>query len=140
MRHSRDPRWGALTALCALMAGGGGSAQAPPSPAPLAAGTSLERAFAAGDIGVFEADLTAGRAYSLAVEQRGIHLTLDVRGPRGESVTAVDSPLDRWGIEAVLLRPAATGVYQVEVRAAVKGVGPGRCEIRLDELPDAAPA
>ncbi len=135
MRRSRSPRWAALAVLCALAVGGGGSAQAP-APVPLAAGTSLERAFAAGDTGVFAAELTAGRAYSLAVEQRGIHLTVDVRGPRGESVAAVDSPLDRWGVEAALLRPAATGAYQVEVRAGTKGVGPGHCEIRLDEIPE----
>ncbi|HET9210534.1 MAG TPA: CHAT domain-containing tetratricopeptide repeat protein, partial [Thermoanaerobaculia bacterium] len=136
MRHRRGPRWGALTALCALAAGIGGSAQAPPAPVPLSVGAAAERAFAAGDTGIFEAALTAGKAFSLAVEQRGIHLTVDVRGPRGESVAAIDSPLDRWGIEAVLLRPAAKGVYRVEVHAGTKGVGPGRGEIRLDQIPE----
>ena len=125
MRRSR-PWWGALTALCALS----GSAQAPPGPVPLAAG--IARAF--------EIALAAGRTYALAVEQQGIHLTVDVRDPQGKSLAAVDSPLDRWGNEAVLLRPAATGAYRVEVKAATKGVGPGHCEIRLDELPESAPA
>src|SRR4051812_32419413 len=136
MRRNRGPRRAALITLCALAAGIGGSAQAPPSPVPLAAGAPLEHAFAAGNRGVFEATLAAGGTYLVAVEQRGIHLTVDVRGPRGESVAAVDSPLDRWGVEAVLLRPATTGVYQVEVRAGNKGVGPGRGEIRLDEIPE----
>src|SRR5436305_14017451 len=81
MRRGRGPGWAALIALCALAAGIGGSAQAPAAPVPLAAGKPLERAFAAGDTGLFAADLTAGRTYALAVEQRGIHLTLDVRGP-----------------------------------------------------------
>jgi CHAT domain-containing protein/Tfp pilus assembly protein PilF len=139
MRRGRGPGWAALIALCALAAGGGG-AQEPPAPVPLSAGTALERAFAAGDTGLFEAGLEAGRAYSLAVEQRGIHLTVDVRDPQGKSVAAVDSPLDRWGLEAVLLRPAVTGVYRIEVRAVAKGVGPGRAEIRLDELPESASA
>ena len=134
MRCSRGPRRAALTALCALAAGIGGGAQTPAASVPLSAGTALERAFAAGDTGVFEAGLTAGKTYSLTVEQLGIHLTVDVRGPRGESVAAVDSPLDRWGTEAVLLRPVATGAYKVEVHAGTKGVGPGRCEIRLDEF------
>ncbi len=124
-QRSRGLRRAALAALCALAAGGGGSAQVPPSPVP----------FAAGDAKVFEITLAAGRTYLLAVEQLGIHLTVDVHGPHGESAAAADSPLDRWGSEAVLLRPAASGVYQIEVRAATKGVGPGRCEIRLDELP-----
>jgi CHAT domain-containing protein/Tfp pilus assembly protein PilF len=124
MRPSRRPGWGALTALCALAAGGG-NAQAPTGPVPLAAGETR----------VFEVRLAAGRPYSLAVEQLGIHLTADVRDPQGQGVAAVDSPLDRWGTEAVLLRPQASGTYRVEVSAPVKGVGPGRCEIRLEEAP-----
>jgi CHAT domain-containing protein/tetratricopeptide (TPR) repeat protein len=132
MRRSRGPRWAALIGLLILCAGGG-SAQTPPAPVPLSPGTSLERAFAVGETQVFDAELAAGRPYSLAVEQRGIHLTVDVRGPDGGNLAAVDSPLDRWGIEAVLLRPVSTGSYRIEVRAGTKGVGPGRCTIRLDE-------
>ncbi len=134
MRRSRGLRRAALAALFALAAGGE-SAQTPPAPAPLSPGTALERAFAAGEIQAFTADLAAGHTYLLTVEQRGIHLVGDVRGPDGASLAAVDSPLDRWGIEAVLLSPAATGTHRVEVRAEKKGVGPGRCAIRLDETP-----
>ena len=119
MRRSRGPRRAALTALFVLAAGG--NAQTPPAPVPLSPGTALERAFAAGETQVFDADLTAGRLYPLTVEQRGIHLVVDVRGPDGGSLAAVDSPLDRWGIETVLLRPAATGSYRIEVRAASEG-------------------
>lgn len=121
MRRSRGLRRTALAALFAL---------APP----LSPGTVLERALAGGEAQVFTAELAAGSTYLLAVELRGIHLVVDVRGPNGESVAAVDSPLDRWGIENVLLRPAAAGTYQIEVRAERKGVGPGRCSIRLDEI------
>jgi CHAT domain-containing protein/Tfp pilus assembly protein PilF len=137
MRRRRGPRRAALTALLALAAGGG-SAQTPPTPVPLASDTALERAFAAGETQVFAAGLSAGRLYQLTVEQRGIHLVVDVRGPEGESLAAVDSPLDRWGIETILLHPASTGSYRVEVRAGTKGVGPGRCTIRLDETPGSA--
>lgn len=134
MRRSRGLPGAALAALFAL-AEGSGSAQTSLSP-----GTALARAFAAGEIQVFEAALTAGRPYLLAVEQRGIHLVVDVRSPDGTSLAAVDSPLDRWGIEAILLRPAAAGAYRVEVRAEKKGVGPGRCEIRLEEMPESTAA
>jgi CHAT domain-containing protein/Tfp pilus assembly protein PilF len=134
--RSRGPRWTALTALFLLAAGG--SAQTPPAPVPLSPGTALERAFAAGETQVFNAELTAGRLYQLTVEQRGIHLVVDVRGPEGGSLAAVDSPLDRWGIETILLRPAATGSHRIEVSAGTKGVGPGRCTIRLDEISESA--
>jgi CHAT domain-containing protein/Tfp pilus assembly protein PilF len=98
---------------------------------------ALERAFAAEETQRFVASLTAGKVYRLDVELRGIHLVADVRGPDGLKVAAVDSPLDRWGIETILLRPAAAGVFEIEIRAETKGVGPGRCALRLEEIPEA---
>ncbi|HWM90151.1 MAG TPA: CHAT domain-containing protein [Thermoanaerobaculia bacterium] len=130
MRRSRGPRRLALALLLAL-ADGGGSAQTPP-----AASVSLSP----GATRAFDAGLVVGRTYLLAVEQQGIDLIVEVSGPDGESVAAVDSPLDRWGIETLLLRPAATGSYRVEVRAEKKGVGPGRCAIRLEEMPESSAA
>jgi len=112
MRRSRGLRWAALAALFALSAGGESAQTAPALLSPLSPGITLERAFAAGESQVFTADLAAGRAYLLTVEQRGIHLVVDVRGPEGESLAAIDSPLDRWGIEAVLLNPAAAGTHR----------------------------
>ncbi|HEX4961266.1 MAG TPA: CHAT domain-containing tetratricopeptide repeat protein [Thermoanaerobaculia bacterium] len=123
-------RRAALLAVLALAVASMGSA----SPESLSPGASLERAFAAGDSQVWNADLAAGKLYLLTVELRGIHLVTEVRGPDGGSLAAVDSPLDRWGVETVLLRPAATDSYQIEVRAKTKGVGPGRCAIRLEEI------
>jgi CHAT domain-containing protein/Tfp pilus assembly protein PilF len=135
MRRSRGPCRVALAALLALAAGAG-RAQTPPAPVSLSPGTVLERAFAAGEAQIFEAEIATGRSYLFSVEQQGIHLVVDVRGPDGESLAAVDFPLDRWGMEAVLLLPVVPGVYQFEVRAEKKGVGPGRCEVRLEELLD----
>ena len=109
-----------------------------PDPLQLSPGTAVERSFSAGESQVFNADLIAGRLYLLSVEQRGIHLIVDVRGPEGGSLAAIDSPLDRWGVEPVLLRPASTGSYRVELKAEAKGVGPGRGAVRLEEIPAAA--
>ncbi len=96
----------------------------------------MERAVAAEETERFNSTLTAGKVYRLTVELRGIHLVADVRGPDGLTVAAVDSPLDRWGSEIVLLRPAASGPFQIEIRAGTKGVGPGRCALRLEEIPE----
>src|SRR5436190_14831729 len=105
----------ALVAVVSALAAAGVGALASPDPPSLSPGTAVERGFAAGDAQLFDVELAAGRSYRLAVEQRGIHLVVDVRAADGGSLAAVDSPLDRWGMEAVLLRPAATGVYRVEV-------------------------
>src|SRR3954471_15379823 len=130
-RRQRRANLIVLFALAAISQG----TLASPDPLQLSPGTALERAFTAGDSQIFNADLAAGKLYLLAVEQRGIHLVVDVSG-----LAAIDSPLDRWGIETVLLRPVSTGSYQIEVRAEKKGVGPGRGEIRLDEMTESAPA
>ncbi|MBW8876413.1 MAG: CHAT domain-containing protein [Acidobacteria bacterium] len=127
-----------LVVLVFALAAAGMGTLASPDPLQLSPGTARERAFAAGDSQVFNAELAASRSYLLAVEQRGIHLVVDVRGADGASLAAIDSPLDRWGIEAVLLRPASAGSYQIEVRAGTKGVGPGRCEIRLEEMTESS--
>jgi CHAT domain-containing protein/Tfp pilus assembly protein PilF len=139
MQGWRGRRWADLAVLFVLVAASQGTL-ASPDPLQLSPGTPLERAFASGDAQVFTAELAAGKVYLLAVEQRGIHLVLDVHGPDGGSLAAVDSPLDRWGLEIVLLHPAASGVFQIEVRAERKGVGPGRCAIRLDEIPESTAA
>ena len=137
MRGWRGRRWTALITLFAWAAANGTSAT---NPLQLSLGTALEHAFAAGGSQVFYAGLDAGKIYLLAVEQRGIHLVADVKGPDGATLAAVDSPLDRWGIETVLLRPAASGVFQIQIRAERQGVGPGGCVIRLDEVAESTAA
>jgi CHAT domain-containing protein/Tfp pilus assembly protein PilF len=106
----------------------------------LAPGSAVERALAPGETQVFAVALTTGRPYRIAAEQRGIDVVVEVRGPQGASLAAVDGPLERWGVEEILLRPAAEGLFRIEVRAEKKGVGSGRYEIRLDELAEATPA
>ncbi|MFY9821193.1 MAG: CHAT domain-containing tetratricopeptide repeat protein [Thermoanaerobaculia bacterium] len=135
MRGWRGRRWTALLALFALAAAGRGTL-ASSDPLQLSPGTPLERAFAPGESQAFLAGLDASKAYLLAVEQRGIHLVVEVQVPDGKSIAAVDSPLDRWGTEMVLLRPASPGSYRVEVRCEKKGVGPGRVVLHLEEIPE----
>src|SRR4029077_12835028 len=55
-------------------------------------------------------------------------------------IAAIDSPLDRWGTETILLRPAASGSFEIEVRSETKGVGPGRCALRLEETRESTAA
>ena len=113
---------------------------APSEPSRLASGTAVERALTPGATQIFEAGLTRGTPYRIAVEQRGIDVVVEVRTPQEASVAAVDGPLERWGLEEIFLRPDADGVYRIEVRSETKGVGAGRYEIRLDELAETAPA
>ncbi len=97
-------------------------------------GASIERSLAPGETHAFEVALSAGRAYRIAALQKAIDLVLSVHDPQAASVAAVDGPLERWGVEEILVRPEAAGVYRIEVRCERKGIGAGRYELALDEV------
>src|SRR5215813_10663840 len=106
-----------------------------PSPGPLIPGIPVTRELSAGEAQAFRAELPAGRPFRVAVEQRGIDVTVEVEGPDGRSLVIVDSPQDRQGTESLLLVPPAGGAYTITVRAREPGAPPpGRVEIRLDEV------
>lgn len=89
----------------------------------------------AGQLQTHSVDLTAGHAWRIAVEQRGIDVTVEVRSPDGHRLAMVDSPFDRQGIETLAIVPESAGSYSVEVRSREPAAPPGRYEIRVEELP-----
>lgn len=108
-----------------------------PAPEPegrpvLLPGATVERALGAGEARTFEVELSAGGAWRISAEPRGIDLVLSLSSPAGEVLIAVDSPLDRWGSEEILWRPPASGRYRVEVRAAAPGAAAGGFRLRVE--------
>jgi CHAT domain-containing protein len=123
-----------LVMLLGLVRPGLHAAPAPLAAAtPLAPGAAVERQLTPGGADAFAAELTGAGPYCLQVEQRGIDVVLEVRGPNG-STTTVEGALERWGMEVILLRPPAPGLFHVAVRAEKRGVGAGRYQLRLDPL------
>jgi tetratricopeptide (TPR) repeat protein len=130
----------AVAALSAQPAG-------PPAPAPmstpgvraeaLAVGAGVERPLAPGETQAWSVGLAAGRPYRVAAEQLGIDVALAVYDAAGRRVAVADGPLERWGVEAVLVRPAAAGRFRVEIASRLRGVGKGRYRIVCDELKEA---
>lgn len=104
-------------------------------------GEPVERVLAAGSSEALEADLIAGGAWRLSVEQRGIDVEVAVTAPSTSPNTApvaiVDSPVDRQGTESLLLLPTASGRFGITVRSREPGAPPGRYTLRLDALPQA---
>ena len=100
---------------------------------PLLPGPPAERGLAAGETHLYRAELAAGRAWRVAVEQQGIDVELAVKGPDGRRV-AVDGPFDRQGMETLLVEPIAPGAWEIEVTAREPAAPPGRYGIRLEEL------
>ncbi len=96
-------------------------------------GEPLERTLEAGRSHVYDGDLTSG-TWRLEVDQQGIDVIVEVSGPEGESLLAVDSPFDRQGPETALVEAATPGVYRVTVRSREPAATAGRTTIRIDRL------
>ena len=138
MRRIRGRRRAELAVLLALAAGPG--AVALPDPLPLAPGLALEQPLAAGETRSSMPSSPPARLYLLAVEQRGIHLAVDVRGPDGATSPRSTPPWTAGGSRPSSSARPPRAAYRIEVRAAAKGVGPGRCAIRLEKLRESTPA
>jgi len=73
----------------------------------------------------------------VTVEQQGIDLVVEVRGPAGQETLAVDSPNSRWGPEIAVLPAGAVGSYRIEVHPGSASVPPGRYTVQAEALPQA---
>ncbi len=99
----------------------------------LAPGRPVECELAAGETHIYRAALTAGSIWRVSVEQLGIDVELTLVPPQGERVVT-DSPLDRAGTEALVVRADAAGSFQVEVHGRERAAPPGRYRIFLETL------
>ncbi|MEM6453601.1 MAG: CHAT domain-containing tetratricopeptide repeat protein [Acidobacteriota bacterium] len=108
---------GAAMALCVALLLAMPAAAAAKPPLPLAPAVAATHTLAPGSVDVFHLELAAPGAYLLTVEQRDLDVAVRVDGPDGQTLLAVDSPLDRRGREFALIEAAAAGRYRVTVRA-----------------------
>jgi CHAT domain-containing protein/tetratricopeptide (TPR) repeat protein len=84
----------------------------------------------------FDVDLAAGRTWLVSVEQQGIDVTIEIAGPDGARLAAVDAPFDRQGVETLVVTPAAGGTHGITVKAREIGAPAGRFSVRVEELTD----
>lgn len=95
-------------------------------------GQSRERPIAAGEVHKYRVEVMDAPLL-VTVEQRGIDLVVSARGAEEEGPIEVDAPNHAWGPEVLLLR--SPGERLLEIRAGQTAVPPGRCTIRVEELP-----
>ena len=81
----------------------------------------------------FRVIVPADRRWAVIVEQLGVDIELAARWPGAEPLR-IDSPLDRDGIEILLLPPDATAETQLTVTAQATAGRPGRYRIRLEAI------
>jgi len=143
--------WGGacLIAVLPLFGASSGAAGGSSGGVPLVAGRPGGGLLEGGGADTFLLPPQRAPQWLLRVEQIGIDVVVEVMGPGGESLLAVDSPLGREGPETLLLiseaaglisgvsRPGTEGSYGIEVRSEKQGVPAGRYEIHLQELPAA---
>jgi CHAT domain-containing protein len=104
---------------------------------PLGSNTVAERELVGGARDSFTLEVS-GRPLLVTVEQQGINVALDARGPDGpdsNTLGASNQAGEREALESLLI-PASTGAWIVDVVALETGVPPGRYRIEVEELSD----
>ena len=72
-------------------------------------GTPARGELAGGEEHLVAIELKAAQACLIVVEQQGVDLEVELRGPGGARLAVVDSPLDRHGPESLLITPEVSG-------------------------------
>ncbi len=111
---------------------------AEPSATTLVADEPIERPIAAEGTHLYHADLTAGQ-WRVVVDQLGIDIEVTATLNDGQQ-TVVDSPLDREGMETLLVVAPEPGILQLAVHAHERAAPSGNYRLRIKALTDDSPA
>ena len=100
-------------------------------PRPLQPGTPLERSLTATEAHTYLLTLAAGQSAHVLIDQRGIELVAALFGPSGQKMAAVDS---ENAILSIWVVAEEAGRFRLDVRALNTWAGPGRYEIRVEDM------
>ena len=103
-------------------------------------GKPIERQLSGGELHTYQLNVTKGQYAKVIVDQKGIDVVVNLFGPDGKLITAVDNPNGSHGAETVHITAEATGVYRLEVTSFEKLARPGLYEAKLVELRPATQA
>ena len=106
----------------------------------LEAGKPIERQLSRGESHSYQLNLSAGQYARVIVDQRGMDLVVNLFGPDGKLIMAVDGPTGSVGAEIVHITAEATGIYRLEVSAFEKLTKPGLYQAKLEEVRPATQA
>jgi len=100
----------------------------------LEAGSTAVAELAGGESVAFAVGLSADGSWTIAVDQLGIDVVVEVEDASGRRVLVVDRPLDRDGGEHALLTPEAAQRYRLTLRSNVAAAPAGRVRVRVETL------
>jgi ketosteroid isomerase-like protein len=123
-----------------LAAASGHAAAAAEQPQRLRPNSPVERALEPRDVHRYTAALAAGEAYSIAVVQLGVDLTVELRAPEGTRLLTGDSVRQDHGAETLFCVVPDSGLFEIRVRASLPDAGQGRYAIALADGRKATPA
>lgn len=92
----------------------------------LTVGRSVEATLARGQAHVYEIALANGRFVSGRAVQDGVDLSVAIVGPRGDTISKVDSPNGKQGPEPFHFNTAASGTHKIVIAALPEETGSGR--------------
>ncbi len=100
-------------------------------------GESVERRITPGETHGYRIDLPPGN-WLVQADQRGeVDVDLRAEGPNGYKLDSADSPIDRLGVESLLIRTESGGSHRIWVSCLEEWKGV--YEIRFERLPEASP-
>jgi erythromycin esterase len=108
------------------------------APIRLEARTDLERALEPGTSVEYALHLDRGGSAEIVVLQIGIDVVVELTGPKGNSLAAIDSPNGRNGEEVVEIIAQESGDYVLRVRAIDEREPAGRYRLEVRQLRGAA--
>ena len=103
-------------------------------------GKAVERELAGGQEHGYQVTLSENQYANIRVEQRGIDVIVNVRGPDGKPLSSFDSEIRSQGPEQVELVAESAGAYRVVVQAKRPRMPAGKYEVRLSEIRTASDA
>jgi CHAT domain-containing protein/Tfp pilus assembly protein PilF len=101
---------------------------------------AIRREIEAGGSHSFRIALAAGAYAKVILEQQGIDVAVDLRGPDMVLIAEFDDEIRTQGTEQIELVAETPGDYRLTVKAKFMGMPPGHYEIRLAEARAATPS
>lgn len=93
--------------------------------------TAHEATLGEGETHVYLPQLTSGRRWAVRLDQLGVDTVLEASWPEAAESLRVDSPLDRDGVELLLLPPRAVQGVELTVHGVATAGIPGKYRIQL---------
>jgi CHAT domain-containing protein len=104
---------------------------------PLEYGRPVERELAGGQTHTYQLSLQSNQYIRIAVEQKGVDVTLTLFGPDEQRLGEVSLPRTLQGRKVIVVVTAAAGNHRLEVRSFSKDAATGKYQAQITDLREA---